>query len=161
MAFQPLAPKRTKQNKRKRRVRRDLDGYLTLSTDCKSRTMDNGTLERQYTMRVTIPEVMVRMSKLKPGTRVSFEIDPGSRRCRIAQDDNGRWRITRSKAEDKFYLRIAYRDGAPTVAETEACHKPRIKPGSIEFEVPDSASFTRNLRADRESQPTLPGIKAS
>lgn len=163
MTFQPVhqerSARRAKQPPASRRAR--LKGYLCLSTDCTKRRRDNGTITRAYTMRITLPQWLMERAGLLPGKRVEFEKDPDGRRCLIRPDTNGRWSITQNAdVEDKGYLRITLEAGMPTVTRTDACYKPKIRAdGGIEFTVPDTASFDRNLRADALTQTQIPGLE--
>ena len=166
MAFQTIrkpAPKaRTKNKRQPSRRSVDLAGRLCLSTDCRKVKRPNGTIARVYTMRVSIPAPIMEFAKIQPGTKVEFEVDPDSRRCRILPDNDGRWTITQNAGHlDKGYLKITLDEGMPTVASTEPCLHVRSTSQGLEFSVPDNASFDRNLRAEADSAPQspLPGFE--
>lgn len=165
MAFQPVHQKRQKPSASKGQTSRRayLNGMLCLSTDCSKRRRGNGTVSRAYSMRITLPQWLMERADLLPGTRVEFEKDPDGRRCLIRPCEDGRWTISKNaEVEEKGYLRISLEPGMPTVVKTEVCYKPKLRAaGGVEFIVPDSASFDRNLRADALTQTQIPGLESA
>jgi len=123
---------------------------LMLATDRQARKEGGVVTGHSYVARFSMTMELASAAGLVPGERVSLDVSPAHRACRIRKSVPGErgYKLTRtaSKENPRLIFKVTLAPPVPSIAVPEACYDIRVSGAGIEFKIPDAASMEENLR---------------
>ncbi len=106
-----------------------------------------------YALRISLRKDVANKASMQKGDRVTIEFDQEKRLALIKKVDFGGWTLQGSgkPGSERLVFKIQYAKGIPTVANSTGCEV-KLGPKGIVFELPEDASFTENLRENRDKK---------
>jgi hypothetical protein len=98
----------------------------------------------RFSLAVSISEGIAAEARIADGDRVDVLFDRENNRGLLRRVITGGWKI--GVAGPRLAVKISYVEGMPSFRDT-AMAEAEVIVGGIEFQLPEGASFTENLRA--------------
>jgi hypothetical protein len=99
-------------------------------------------------MRFSLSPEIIAKARFMPGDKVDILFDQDARAGLIKRTSIGGWSLSQTPASQRFSIKLTWREGLPTIANTDGCTDVQVTDEGIIFKFPDGASFDHNARAE-------------